>query len=71
VPAGAVDVALSYGFGGGIGLDPSEHPEVSTTSEATLAPGMVLALQAIVPEHGGLGCAAETVLVTEDGVAPL
>ena len=71
LPAGAVDVALSYGFGGGIGLDPSERPEVSAGSGATLAPGMVLALQAIVPGDGGLGCAAETVVVTEDGVTPL
>ena len=71
LPADAVDLALSYGLGGGIGLDPSESPEVSTTSSATVAPGTVLALQTIVPEGTGLGGAAATVLVTEGGITPL
>ena len=71
LPADAVDLALSYGLGGGIGLDPSESPEVSTTSSATVAPGTVLALQTIVPEGRGLGGAAATLLVTEEGITPL
>ena len=71
LPADAVDLALSYGLGGGIGLDPSESPEVSTTSSATVAPGTVLALQTIAPEGRGLGGAAATVLVTEEGITPL
>jgi len=71
LPDSAVDRTLAYGFGGGIGLDPSERPEVAVGACAVIAPGTVLALQAIVPEDGGLGCAAETVLVTERGVTPL
>lgn len=71
LPAAAAEVALSYGLGGGVGLDPSESPEVSASSGTALAAGMVLALQAIVPEDRGLGCAAETVLVTEAGATPL
>ena len=67
LPAGAVEAALSYGLGGGIGLDASEAPEVVPGGVATLAPGMVLGLQVIAPEDGGLGCASETVLVTESG----
>lgn len=68
---GAADLALSYGLGGGIGLDPSERPEVSPASDAVVTSGTVLALQAIVPEDGGLGCASATVLVGEEGVSAL
>jgi Xaa-Pro aminopeptidase len=67
MPERAAGVALSYGLGGGIGLDPSERPEITAAGGTTLAPGMVLGLQVIAPEDGGLGSAAETILVTEDG----
>lgn len=72
LPQGPADVALSYGLGGGIGLDPSERPEVSSAAGAPpIVAGSVLALQAITREEGGLGAAAATVLVTEGGVTGL
>jgi Xaa-Pro aminopeptidase len=66
--AAGADVATAYGLGGGIGLDPSEAPEVIAGGRGTLAPGMVLGLQVITPEDDGLGCASQTVAITEDGL---
>jgi Xaa-Pro aminopeptidase len=71
LPSGAQDVALSYGLGGGIGLDPSERPEVSLTATDVIAAGTVLALQTMTPEPGGLGCADATILVAPEGVTRL
>lgn len=67
LPGGAADIALSYGLGGGIGLDLEEHPEIDRNG-TVIADGAVLALQVITREDGGLGAASATVRVRAGGV---
>lgn len=68
---GSGDIALSYGLGAGIGLDPTEGPAVSETAGGPIPAGQVLALQAFTTESGVLTGATETVHVTEGGVSRL
>jgi Xaa-Pro aminopeptidase len=71
LPGGEADVALSYGLGAGIGLDPSEGPLVAAAGGGTIPAGAVLALRAFTSEGGGLSGAAETIVVDEGGARRL
>lgn len=62
LPGGTADVALSYGLGGGIGLDLEERPDASPAG-GEIPDGAVLALQVITREQGGLGAASATLRV--------
>jgi Xaa-Pro aminopeptidase len=70
LPEGARDVALSYGLGGGVGLDLGERPTVVPGGEHRLAPGSVLALQVFTREAGVLRGASATVRIDASGVVP-
>jgi len=73
LPAGAaVDGALSYGLGNGLGLDLVEAPLLGVREQPTLVQGMVLTLRACV--HGadcGSGLIARPFEVTPQGVRPM
>jgi Xaa-Pro aminopeptidase len=71
LPEGASDVALSYGLGGGIGLDLTEDPVLRPGAADTLQAGAVLALQAFTVVGGRLGGATEMVRVDAEGVTLL
>jgi Xaa-Pro aminopeptidase len=71
LPEGAGDVALSYGLGGGIGLDLAEDPALRRGGDDTLQPGAVLALQAFTVAGGRLGGVTEMVRVDAEGVTLL
>lgn len=71
LPDDAAAETLAYGLGGGIGLDPSERPEITPAGGQAIEAGAVLALQAIVRQDGTLTGAAETILVSERGATRL
>jgi hypothetical protein len=71
LPAGAAEVAASYGLGGGIGLDLTEVPVLRAGSTEVLQPGAMLALQAFTVVDGRLGGVTETVRVDDEGVTLL
>jgi Xaa-Pro aminopeptidase/Xaa-Pro dipeptidase len=71
LPDGAADVALSYGLGGGIGLDLAEGPVLRRDGDDALEQGGVLALQAFTATGGRLSGVTEMVRVDAEGVTLL
>jgi Xaa-Pro aminopeptidase len=71
LPAGAAEVAASYGLGGGIGLDLTEQPVLLAGATEVLQPGAVIALQVFTVVDGRLGGVTETVRVDAEGVTLL
>jgi Xaa-Pro aminopeptidase len=71
LPGGEADIALSYGLGGGVGLDPDERPVVRLGSDEPVPDGAVLALRVFTRTGDVLRGAATTVRVTGAGAAEL
>lgn len=66
MPPEARELALSYGLGGGIGLDLDGGPQIEPGSDRALVEGMVLSLRAFVVDSPS-AFATRTIRVTAEG----
>lgn len=67
LPPESSDVAVTYGFGGGMGLDSSEAPRLVVAGGDPLVAGGVLGLHVFAREDGRLSCAAATIRIDASG----
>jgi Xaa-Pro aminopeptidase len=71
LPGRERDVALSYGVGAGLGLDPAEAPLIASGASDLLPVGGVVGLQAITLEERTLSCWSETIRIDGEGITRL
>jgi Xaa-Pro aminopeptidase len=71
LPEGAQDVAVSYGFGGGLGLDSTELPRLVPGGTDVLVDGGIIGVQVFTRESGRLTCAGETIRIDATGATVL
>jgi len=70
-PKDALESALSYGLGGGIGLELDETPRIAPDSQAVLKVGSLISLRAFIKTSTGPSLAGALVQMREDGAVRL